>query len=89
MEEDEGREDGSTVDEDVDDPAGIEDDGSTIDEEGDEESSCAIPRQAIASKAAKRITDVRILVQTKKKNNQSHKEKKNTRRRNDFEGGGF
>lgn len=82
MEEDEGREDGSTVDEDVDDPAGIEDDGSTVDEEGDEESSCAIPRQAIASKAATRITDVRILVQTKKKKQSvTQRKKKHTQKK--------
>ena len=64
-----------TVDEDVDDSTGIEDDGLTFDEDCVDELSCATPRQAIASKAATRTTDVRILVQTKKKN-QSISQKK-------------
>lgn len=89
MDEGEGREDGSTelvddwtVDEDVDGSTGVEeltgneDEGSTFDEE---DSSWAKPRQAIASKAATRTTDVRILMQTKK--NQSLKKKTHTRKK--------
>lgn len=85
----EGREDGSTElsGDDSDEEGstkleegttGTEDEGSTTGETYEEGSSCAMPRQAIATRAATIKTDERIFAQSRKKGGKAINQEKKT-----------